>query len=68
MLGAMALLAGCATGGSDRVVCPPVAPYPRDVQARAAAELAALPAGAVLPVLMDDYGALRAWIRGACPR
>lgn len=60
-----ALLAGCATTISDPV-CPPLAVYPPAVQDRAADELAALPAGAALARLIEDYGELRARLRAAC--
>jgi len=65
MLGAMALMAGCATGSSD-VVCPPLVTYPKADQTQAASELRALPPGAVLHRFMDDYAAERAWVRAAC--
>jgi hypothetical protein len=38
------------------------------MQAQAAEDLAALPAGAMLARMIDDYGHLRARIRGACGR
>jgi hypothetical protein len=41
-------------------------PYPPAVQHRAADEFAALPPDSVLARLIDDYGELRARIRGAC--
>jgi hypothetical protein len=40
--------------------------YPRAMQMRAADELDALPIGASLRVLIEDYGELRARIRAAC--
>lgn len=65
---AAALLAACTTGGSDAVLCDAPVPYSREFQARAAAELDALPPGAALRTMTDDYGELRARIRGACGR
>jgi hypothetical protein len=41
-------------------------PYPLEFQRRAAAELVALPPGSALARMIDDYGELRARIRGAC--
>jgi hypothetical protein len=41
-------------------------PYPPEVQRRAADELAVLPPDSVLARMIDDYGELRARIRGAC--
>jgi hypothetical protein len=63
-----ALLGGCATGGSDirPAMCGWIEAYPPALQARAAAELDALPPGAALARLVEDYGALRARIRAAC--
>ncbi len=61
----MALNAGCATAPSDPA-CLAVVPYSRADQARAADELAALPADAVLRRFVADYGELRAQIRGVC--
>jgi hypothetical protein len=61
-----ALLAACATAGSDGPLCPALVPYPPEVQRRAADELAVLPPDSVLARMIDDYGELRARIRGAC--
>ncbi len=59
-------LTACATAGSSpSAVCPSLVPYSAEEQARAADELAALPAAAELGRLMGDYAALRAEIR-AC--
>ena len=53
-------LSACATGGSDmRAPCPPVVPYSAADQARAAAEVAALPEGAVVVRMLSDYTVLR---------
>jgi len=65
MLSATALVAGCATGVSDRP-CPRVTEFPPEVQQRAAEELAGLPAGAVLPGMMDRLAADRAFNRAVC--
>ena len=66
----VALLTGCATGGSDvrPAMCGWMVTYAPAMQARAAEELDALPVGSVLRVLVDDYGELRARIRAACAR
>lgn len=63
----MALLNACAPAGSDPA-CLALVPYDVQIQRQAAAELAALPNGAVLARMIDDYGDLRARIRGACGR
>lgn len=65
MLSAMALLTGCAPVVSDRP-CPRVTEFPPEAQRRAADELAALPAGAALPPMMDAMGADRAFNRAIC--
>ena len=66
----VALLTGCATGASDvrPAMCGWLVAYTPAMQARAADELNALPAGSALRVLVDDYGELRARIRAACVR
>ncbi|WP_255569303.1 hypothetical protein [Roseomonas alba] len=43
-------------------------PYDGQTQRQAAEELAALPNGSVLARMIDDYGDLRARVRGACGR
>ena len=48
MLSATALVAGCATGVSDRP-CPRVTEFPPEVQQRAAEELAGLPGRSFVP-------------------
>lgn len=53
------LLAGCATAHSSRAPCPALATYPPDMQRRAADELAALPAGSAVGIMVVDYGKLR---------
>ena len=63
----MALLSACAPVGSEPV-CLALVPYDSQTQHRAAQELAALPDRSVLARMIDDYGDLRARIRGACGR
>ncbi|MFN6999465.1 MAG: hypothetical protein ACK4ST_05450 [Elioraea tepidiphila] len=63
----MALLTACAPVASEPV-CFALVPYDSQTQDRAAEELAALPDGSVLARMIDDYGDLRARIRGACGR
>jgi hypothetical protein len=65
---AAGLLAACTTAGSDRPVCEALVIYDRQTQARAAAEISALPAGAALLRLIEDYGEMRARLRAACGR
>ncbi len=56
----MLSLSACATGSSDaRVLCPPVVTYSAADQARTAAEIAALPEGAVVVRMLSDYAVLR---------
>ena len=61
----MALLTACAPVGSEPA-CFALVPYSPAVQVQAAEELTALPTGSVLARMIDDYGDLRARIRGAC--
>ncbi|WP_211848614.1 hypothetical protein [Neoroseomonas eburnea] len=63
----MALLGACAPAGSEPA-CFALVPYDARSQQRAAEELAALQDGSVLARMIDDYGDLRARIRGACGR
>ena len=63
----MVLLGACAQAGSEPV-CFALVPYHGQTQRQAAEELAALPDGSVLARMIDDYGDLRARIRGACGR
>ena len=63
----MALLSACAPVGFEPT-CFALVPYDHHTQHRAAAELAARPDGSVLARMIDDYGDLRARIRGACGR
>ena len=62
-------LTGCAMAGFDAVpgACPPVVAYSQAEQARVAAEVAALPEGALIPGWLADYAVLRAQVR-ACAR
>ena len=65
---AMLSLTACATATSrPAVVCPPVASYDRNFQARLAAEIERLPPGAALEQAMLDYARLRDQAR-ACGR
>ena len=62
-----ALLGACAPAGSEPA-CLALVTYSHGVQMQAAEELAAMPAGSTLARMIDDYGDLRARIRGACGR
>lgn len=62
MLSATALIAGCATGVSDRP-CPRVTEFPTDLQRQAADELVTAPA---LKRMMDAMAADRAFNRAVC--
>lgn len=60
------LVTGCATVDSEPrivTVCPPVVEYSREFQARAAKELALLPQGSAIAVILSDYAVMReqAW-------
>lgn len=60
----MLWLSGCATDGSNASApCPPVVPYSAADQARAAAEVATLPEGAVVVRMLSDYAVLRDQVR-----
>ncbi|TKZ15926.1 hypothetical protein FAP39_16370 [Shimia litoralis] len=64
---AASLLTGCATAGFDGgggAVCPPVVEYSREMQVRAAEELARLPDGSAVVEMMADYAVLREQGRG----
>ncbi len=55
-------LTGCATEGFEAgglATCPPVVEYSREVQARAAEELAALPNGSAVVEMLSDYAVMR---------
>ena len=57
---AMLWLTGCGMDGSNAgALCPPVVPYSAADQARAAAEVATLPEGAVVIRMLSDYAVLR---------
>ena len=63
---AMLWLTSCATGGSDLpAACPPVVKYSAAELARAAGEVEALPAAAVIVRMLGDYAVLREQAR-AC--
>ena len=67
---ATSLLTGCATGASEprvATVCPPVVHYSRELQARAAEELALLPDGSAVVELMGDYAVMRGQARACQP-
>ncbi|TCO68498.1 hypothetical protein [Rhodovulum euryhalinum] len=56
----MLWLTACATGASDGgAPCPPVVDYTAADQARAADEVEALPEGAVIVRMLNDYAVLR---------
>lgn len=60
-------LTGCDGASSDAMCASlPLYAYSRAQQAQAAAELDGLPRGAVLPVMMADYGDWRARRRAVC--
>jgi hypothetical protein len=60
LLIAMIWLCACVTDGSDaQPPCPPVVAYSRTEQARAAAELDALPNGTMIVRMLGDYAVLR---------
>lgn len=61
-------LSGCAAAGSNHRACPPVVEYPRTFQARAAAEVEALPPGSAIEVMLADYAVLRAQARACAGR
>ncbi|HCQ67478.1 MAG TPA: hypothetical protein DIU07_21110 [Rhodobacteraceae bacterium] len=60
-------LTGCATAGFEAnglAACPPVVEYSRELQARAAEELAMLPDRSVVVEMMGDYAVMRDQVRG----
>lgn len=61
----MALLAGCATGGSE-ATCPRVTEFPLALQRQALAELDAPPPKPALERMLDAMAADRAFNRRAC--
>lgn len=63
---ATSFLSGCATvtsEGRSVKICPPAVDYSREFQARAAKELALLPQGSAIAVILSDYAVMReqAW-------
>ena len=55
-------LTGCATAGFESGgvgACPPVVEYSRELQVRAAEELARLPEGSVIEEMLADYAVMR---------
>jgi hypothetical protein len=64
---ATSLLAACVTAPSDGAPCPPVVPYSRELQARAAEELALLPERSAISEMLSDYAVMREQLR-ACGR
>ena len=55
-------LSGCATGASDLGnlgACPPVVEYSRQLQARAAQQLALLPEGSAIEEMLSDCAVMR---------
>lgn len=66
----MVLLTGCVMGGSEIPVhvCPPVVAYSQTALGHAAAELEALPAGAVLTGMFSDYAVMRDQARACADR
>ena len=55
-------LTGCATAGFEAngaAVCPPVVDYSRELQARAAEELAMMQDGSAIVEMMGDYAVMR---------
>lgn len=65
---ATSLLIGCATAGFEAggvAACPPVVEYSREFQARAAEEMAMLPEGLAVVVMMGDFAVMREQAR-AC--
>ncbi len=53
------LLTSCAGVNSNPSACPQVRPYTKAFQNRLADELAALPEGSVLVIVVADYSQLR---------
>jgi hypothetical protein len=56
---AASLLAACATERSDGAPCPPVVSYSQEFLARAAGELASLPAGSAIEQMLAEYQVMR---------
>lgn len=70
VLPAMMLMTGCGMGSSKFVYvspCPPLTGYTKDYQAKVWTEkVAAEKDNAAWPRMIDDYGRLRATLRGIC--
>lgn len=64
---AMLSLTACETPASDTSTCPPIVEYPPAVSSRLADEIEALPAGSVIPMIVEDYIRERDMLR-ACNR
>jgi hypothetical protein len=63
---AVSLLTACATANSDPAcVCPPIKKYDQEFQRKLADEIETASAGAVFPIALQDYAALRGQLR-AC--
>ena len=59
-------LTGCATAdfrAGGLAACPPIVEYSRELQARAAEELAMLPDGSAIVEMMGDYAVMRDQVR-----
>jgi hypothetical protein len=52
-----------SSDGSGPGACPPVVEYSWEFQARAAEELALLPAGSVIAEMLADYAVMREQVR-----
>ena len=64
------LLSGCATAGSENgglALCPPAVEYSRELQGRAADELAWLPEGSIIAEMLTDYAVMREQARACSP-
>lgn len=61
------VLAGCSATAVSERPCPRVTEFPREVQAAAAAELAAPPGKPALGRMLDAMAADRAFNRAVCP-
>ena len=69
IIAGMATLAtGCAMAPSSQGACAaiPVQEYSRELQTQAALELGTMPRGSAVRVLVNDYGEMRARVRGVC--
>lgn len=65
---AVSLLTACAGVNSNpATTCPPIKEYNRKFQNKLADEIESAPVDAAFPVVIQDYGVLRAQIREGCP-